>query len=81
MFFDAMRQNEDCSELLKRALYVCEDNIKPGLNEYNEERFILTELVAKNKEYVDSLKNDELATIRELEQLEKEIRERLGGLE
>jgi len=52
-FFDSLVAYKDCSYELKRALYIIEDNLKPGLPEWEEERQMLIELVTKNKDYVN----------------------------
>ncbi len=62
---------------MKRALYVIEDNLKPGNKEYDHARERLQALVLRNKEHIDSIKNDEIKTQIDLEQLENSIRREL----
>jgi hypothetical protein len=70
--------NEDTAQLVKRVLYVLEDNLKAGSADYDHERTRLNELILRNKEYIDKDKTDEIKMMRDLEKLEKEIRRSLG---
>jgi len=70
--------DEDTAQLVKRVLYVIEDNLKPGSSEYDQERDRLNELILRNKEYIDKDKNDEIKIMRDLEKLESEIKRNLG---
>lgn len=73
-FFDTMAAYKECSYELKRALYIIEDNLRPGHPDWEEERQMLAGLVNKNKEYVNQERNDELSEIRRLEKLDEEIK-------
>ena len=37
-YFDVLLQDEDTAKLVKKALYVIEDNLKPGNSEYDKDR-------------------------------------------
>ena len=78
VYFEVIISNEDTTNIMKRALYIIEDNLKAGDAEYDEERAKLTKLVNRNKDYINSDKIDELQQIKELERLEKEIKQSLG---
>jgi hypothetical protein len=78
VYFEVIISNEDTTNIMKRVLYLIEDNLKAGDSEYDEERAKLTKLVNRNKDYINSDKIDELEQIKELERLEREIKQSLG---
>jgi hypothetical protein len=53
-------QDEAAANLVKRSLYVIEDNLKPGNKDYDNDRETLNQLIIRNKEYIEKDKNDEL---------------------
>jgi hypothetical protein len=57
-FFDTIVNHKKCSNELRIALYVIEDNLKPVDPEWEEERELMRKIVNKNKEYVNKEKND-----------------------
>ncbi len=73
-----MRDDKDAKEFLKKALYVIEDNLRPGNPEYEEDRTKFAAIVDRDRAYIQEEKLDERRQIIELERLEKEIKKSLG---
>ena len=67
---DVLREQPLQLGLIRKVLYVIEDNLRP---EYEEERKLLNKLILDNKEYIEKADSDKRKEMIELERLEKEI--------
>jgi len=65
--------NEESHKVLRRALYVVQDNMKPGNEQYNVDRVLLESLIQRHQDVINKLRDQELAEIRLLEKIEREI--------
>jgi hypothetical protein len=45
LYIDTMSGIEDSQGVLRRALYVIQDNMKPGNDQYNDDRDLLESLI------------------------------------
>jgi len=77
LYVDVMKGDENCQVVLRKALYVIEDNMKPGNEQYDEDRRLLERLVYEHTDVINKEKDKELKEIRDLERLEREIQQGL----
>jgi len=77
-YFEQIVASEESQGSLKRALFTIEDNLRPGNPEYEVDRVKMSEIIEKNRAFIDKEKVDELKQIQNLMRVEEEIRKQIN---